>query len=81
MVSIFLSRLIGSPPGYVGYDEGGQLTDLIRTHPYSVVLFDEIEKAQRAQDAIRCRLRPELVNRLTKIVHFRPLSVATVRDK
>lgn len=40
-----VSKLIGSPPGYVGYDEGGQLTDRIRSHPYSVVLFDEIEKA------------------------------------
>lgn len=40
-----VSRLIGSPPGYVGYDEGGQLTDKVRTRPYSVVLFDEIEKA------------------------------------
>jgi ATP-dependent Clp protease ATP-binding subunit ClpC len=40
-----VSRLIGSPPGYVGYDEGGQLTEKIRRKPYSVVLFDEIEKA------------------------------------
>jgi ATP-dependent Clp protease ATP-binding subunit ClpC len=40
-----VSRLIGSPPGYVGYDEGGQLTELVRRKPYSVVLFDEIEKA------------------------------------
>lgn len=40
-----VSKMIGSPPGYVGYDEGGQLTDKIRKHPYSVVLFDEIEKA------------------------------------
>ena len=40
-----VSKLIGSPPGYVGYDEGGQLTEKIRRHPYSVVLFDEIEKA------------------------------------
>lgn len=40
-----VSKMIGSPPGYVGYDEGGQLTDLVRKHPYSVVLFDEIEKA------------------------------------
>ena len=40
-----VSRLIGSPPGYVGYDEGGQLTEAIRRKPYSVVLFDEIEKA------------------------------------
>lgn len=40
-----VSRLVGSPPGYVGYDEGGQLTEKIRRNPYSVVLFDEIEKA------------------------------------
>lgn len=40
-----VSRLIGAPPGYVGYEEGGQLTDAIRLHPYSVILFDEIEKA------------------------------------
>ena len=40
-----VSRLIGSPPGYVGYDEGGQLTDKVRTKPYSVLLFDEVEKA------------------------------------
>ncbi len=39
------SKLIGSPPGYVGYDEGGQLTEMVRRHPYSVLLFDEIEKA------------------------------------
>ena len=40
-----VSRIIGSPPGYVGYDEAGQLTEKVRRHPYSVVLFDEIEKA------------------------------------
>jgi ATP-dependent Clp protease ATP-binding subunit ClpC len=40
-----VSKLIGSPPGYVGYEEGGQLTEKVRRHPYSVVLFDEIEKA------------------------------------
>ena len=40
-----VSRLVGSPPGYVGHDEGGQLTELVRRQPYSVVLFDEIEKA------------------------------------
>ena len=40
-----VSKLIGAPPGYVGYDEGGQLTEAVRRHPYSVVLFDEIEKA------------------------------------
>ena len=40
-----VSRLIGAPPGYVGYAEGGQLTDAVRQRPYSVVLLDEIEKA------------------------------------
>ena len=40
-----MARLIGAPPGYVGYDEGGQLTEAVRRRPYSVVLFDEIEKA------------------------------------
>jgi len=39
-----VSRLVGSPPGYVGYGDGGELTERIRRHPYSVVLFDEIEK-------------------------------------
>ncbi|HHX04264.1 MAG TPA: ATP-dependent chaperone ClpB [Tissierellia bacterium] len=42
-----VSRLIGAPPGYVGYEEGGQLSEAVRTHPYSVILFDEIEKAHR----------------------------------
>ena len=45
MESFNVSRLIGSPPGYVGYDEGGQLTEAVRRNPYSIVLFDEIEKA------------------------------------
>ena len=45
MEKFTISRLIGSPPGYVGYDEGGQLTDAVRKKPYSVVLFDEVEKA------------------------------------
>ena len=40
-----VGKLIGAPPGYVGYDEGGKLTEAIRRRPYSVVLFDEIEKA------------------------------------
>ena len=40
-----VSKLVGSPPGYVGYEEGGQLTEKVRRHPYSVILFDEIEKA------------------------------------
>lgn len=45
MEKFSVSRLIGAPPGYVGYDEGGQLTEAVRRHPYSVVLFDEVEKA------------------------------------
>ncbi len=43
--SFNVSRLVGAPPGYVGYEEGGQLTEKVRRHPYSIVLFDEIEKA------------------------------------
>ena len=45
MESFSVSRLIGAPPGYVGYDEAGQLTEAVRRNPYSIVLFDEIEKA------------------------------------
>ena len=45
MEKFAISRLIGSPPGYVGYEEGGQLTEKIRTRPYSVILLDEVEKA------------------------------------
>lgn len=52
-----ISRLIGSPPGYVGYDEGGQLTEKVRRKPYSIVLFDEIEKAH-----------PEIQNILLQIL-------------
>ena len=47
MESHSVSRLVGSPPGYVGYDDGGQLTEAVRRNPYSIVLFDEIEKAHR----------------------------------
>ena len=137
-----VAKLIGAPPGYVGHDEGGQLSDAIRTHPYSVVLFDEMEKAHprvldlflqifdegkltdaqgrkcdfresviiltsnlgtggvvkrsmgfgmgdeaggqdaraTADEAIRKHLRPELLNRLTKIVHFKPLGIETARE-
>lgn len=45
MEKFSVSRLVGSPPGYVGYEEGGQLTEKVRRHPYSVILFDELEKA------------------------------------
>ncbi|MGI6374289.1 MAG: ATP-dependent Clp protease ATP-binding subunit [Patescibacteria group bacterium] len=52
-----VAKLIGSPPGYVGHDEGGQLTDRVRRHPYSVILFDEIEKAH-----------PDMFNMLLQIL-------------
>lgn len=57
MEKFTVSRLIGSPPGYVGYDEGGQLTDAVRKKPYSVVLFDEVEKAH-----------PDILNILLQIL-------------
>ena len=57
MEKFSVSRLIGAPPGYVGYDEGGQLTEAVRRKPYSVVLFDEIEKAH-----------PDVFNILLKIL-------------
>lgn len=50
-----VSRLVGAPPGYVGYDEGGQLTEAIRRKPYSVVLFDEIEKRIRMFSISCCK--------------------------
>jgi ATP-dependent Clp protease ATP-binding subunit ClpB len=52
-----VARLIGAPPGYVGYEEGGQLTEAVRTHPYTVILFDEIEKAH-----------PDVVNVLLQLM-------------
>jgi ATP-dependent Clp protease ATP-binding subunit ClpB len=58
-----VSRLIGAPPGYVGYDEGGQLTEAVRRRPYAVVLFDEIEKAH--QDAFNVLLQLLDEGRLT----------------
>jgi ATP-dependent Clp protease ATP-binding subunit ClpB len=52
-----VARLIGAPPGYVGYEEGGQLTEAVRTHPYTVILFDEVEKAH-----------PDVVNVLLQLL-------------
>jgi ATP-dependent Clp protease ATP-binding subunit ClpB len=105
-----VSRLVGAPPGYVGYDEGGQLTEAVRRKPYSVVLLDEMEKAHpdvwcvllqvlddgrltdaqgrkvdfkntvvimtsnlRSDEELRATMRPELINRIDEIIHFRPL--------
>jgi len=50
-----VARLIGAPPGYVGYEEGGQLSEAVRRRPYSVVLFDEIEKAHHECSTCCCR--------------------------
>ena len=57
MEKFAVSRLIGAPPGYIGYEEGGQLSEPVRRRPYSVVLFDEIEKAH-----------PEVFNVLLQIL-------------
>jgi len=57
MEKFTVSRLVGSPPGYVGYEEGGQLTEQVRRKPYSVVLFDEVEKAH-----------PDVINMLLQIL-------------
>ena len=131
-----VSRLIGAPPGYVGYDEGGQLTEAVRRKPYSVVLFDEVEKAHpdvfnvllqvlddgRITDStgktvdfkntilimtsnigsqylldgidekgqikpeaessvmhdLRAHFRPEFLNRLDEIIHFKPLTKGNI---
>ncbi|MGI6084194.1 MAG: ATP-dependent Clp protease ATP-binding subunit [Acetivibrionales bacterium] len=64
-----VSRLVGSPPGYVGYDEGGQLTEKVRRKPYSVVLFDEIEKAH-----------PDVFNMLLQILDDGRLTDSTGRS-
>lgn len=48
------SRLVGAPPGYVGYEQGGQLTEKVRRHPYSIVLLDEIEKPPMATCSTCC---------------------------
>jgi ATP-dependent Clp protease ATP-binding subunit ClpB len=128
-----VSRLIGAPPGYVGYDEGGQLTEAVRRRPYSVVLLDEVEKAHpevfhtllqvlddgrltdgqgrtvdftntvlimtsnlgsdallepdlsdaaiknRVQAALKGHFRPEFLNRVDEVVHFRRLDRAELR--
>jgi len=68
-----VSRLIGSPPGYVGYEEGGQLTEKVRRNPYSVVLFDEIEKAHPDVWNILLQILEEgkLTDNVGRVVNFR----------
>src|SRR5437588_597374 len=65
-----VSRLIGAPPGYIGYEEGGQLTEKIRRRPYSVVLLDEMEK----------NFRPEFLNRVDDIIVFRSLTKDDLKE-
>ncbi|MEN9811792.1 MAG: hypothetical protein RL479_478 [Verrucomicrobiota bacterium] len=73
MEKFAVSRLVGSPPGYVGYEEGGQLTEAVRRRPYSVILFDEIEKAH--PDALQLLLQimedGRLTDSLGRTVDFR----------
>ena len=64
-----VSKLIGSPPGYVGFEEGGQLTEKIRRKPYSVILFDEIEKAH-----------PDVMNMLLQILEDGRLTDSTRKN-
>jgi len=73
MEKFSVSRLVGSPPGYVGYDEGGQLTEAVRRKPYSVVLFDEIEKAHPdvAQILLQVLEDGRLTDSLGRTVDFR----------
>jgi ATP-dependent Clp protease ATP-binding subunit ClpC len=73
MEKFTVSRLIGSPPGYVGYEEGGQLTEKVRRQPYSVVLFDEIEKAHPDVTNMLLQILEEgkLTDSLGRVVDFR----------
>ena len=88
-----VSRLVGAPPGYVGYDEGGQLTEAVRRKPYSVVLFDEIEKAHpnfkntiiimtsnATREQLKMTMRPEFLNRIDEIITFQQLTQEQIAD-
>jgi ATP-dependent Clp protease ATP-binding subunit ClpC len=68
-----VSRLVGSPPGYVGHEEGGQLTEQVRRKPYSVVLFDEIEKAHPDVWNMLLQILEEgkLTDNVGRVVNFR----------
>ena len=73
MEKFTVSRLVGSPPGYVGYDEGGQLTEKVRRRPYSVVLFDEVEKAHPDVWNILLQILEEgkLTDSMGRVIDFR----------
>ena len=87
-----VTRLIGAPPGYIGYEEGGQLTEAVRRKPYSVVLFDEIEKvvnfkntiiimtSNAQRDQLRSIFRPEFLNRIDDIITFSPLNETEIQQ-
>ena len=68
-----VSKLVGAPPGYIGHEDGGQLTEKVRRHPYSVVLFDEIEKANRSIHTLLLQVLDEgrLQDSQGRIVDFR----------
>src|SRR5437660_5569182 len=73
MEKFTVSRLVGSPPGYVGYEEGGQLTEQVRRKPYSVVLFDEVEKAHPDVMNMLLQILEEgkLTDNVGRVVNFR----------
>jgi len=73
MEKFSVSRLVGSPPGYVGYDEGGQLTEMVRRKPYCVVLFDELEKAHPDVSNMLLQIMEEgkLTDNMGRVVDFR----------
>ena len=77
------SRLVGSPPGYVGYEEGGQLTERVRRRPYSVVLFDEIEKAHPDVMHMMLQILEEgrLTDGLGRAVDFRNTIIIMTSNK
>ena len=74
-----VTRLIGAPPGYVGYEEGGQLTEAVRRKPYSVILFDEITK-EAVLDEMKHRFKPEFLNRIDDIIVFKALGKESVKN-
>ncbi len=92
MESHSVSRLIGAPPGYVGYDEGGSLTEAVRRNPYSIVLFDEIEKAHRDIFNVLLQILDDgritdgqgrtvdFKNRIDEIIIFNSLSREVISD-
>ena len=68
-----VARLVGAPPGYVGYDEGGQLTEAVRRRPYSLLLLDEFEKAHRDVATLLLQVLATLLTRNTDLTGFTTL--------